>query len=58
MTARPAWLGGAVGIVGVLLVWWLLAALGVAGGTIPTPVKVIATMIGDGAALYGPNFAV
>ncbi|MDT5363677.1 MAG: hypothetical protein QOC69_5439, partial [Mycobacterium sp.] len=25
MTARPTWLGGAVGIVGVLLVWWLLA---------------------------------
>ncbi|MDT5299470.1 MAG: hypothetical protein QOG79_2712, partial [Mycobacterium sp.] len=51
MTARPAWLGGAVGIVGVLLVWWLLAALGVAGGTIPTPVDVAATMVSDGAGL-------
>jgi ABC-type nitrate/sulfonate/bicarbonate transport system permease component len=58
VTARPAWLGGAIGIVGVLLVWWLVAALGVAGGTIPTPVDVVATMASDGATLYAPNFAV
>lgn len=58
MKARPAWRGGAIGIVGVLLVWWLLGAMGVAGGTIPTPADVIATMVSDGAALYGPNFAV
>jgi len=51
-------LAGAVGIVGVLLVWWLLAGMGAAGGTIPTPVEVITTMVGDGTALYGPNFAV
>jgi ABC-type nitrate/sulfonate/bicarbonate transport system permease component len=55
---RPAWLGGAVGIVGVLLVWWLLAALGAAGGTIPTPAAVVSAMARDGMALYGNNFAV
>jgi ABC-type nitrate/sulfonate/bicarbonate transport system permease component len=58
VTARPAWLGGVIGIVGVLAVWWLLAALGVAGGTVPTPAVVVASMARDGVALYGPNFAV
>jgi ABC-type nitrate/sulfonate/bicarbonate transport system permease component len=32
--------------------------MGAAGGTIPTPVDVISTMVRDGTALYGPNFAV
>jgi hypothetical protein len=32
-------------------VWWLLAALGTAGGTIPTPADVISTMVRDGTAL-------
>lgn len=58
MTGRPAWVGGAIGIVGVVAAWWILAALGAAGGTIPTPVEVISTMAADGAALYGPNFMV
>src|SRR5882757_1894837 len=58
VTGRPPWFGGFVGIVGLLLVWWLLAALGAAGGTIPTPVDVISTMARDGTALYWSNFAV
>lgn len=58
MRGRPTWLGGAVGIVGVLVAWWALAALGVAGGTIPTPGEVVAGMAKDGMALYGNNFAV
>lgn len=57
-TTRPSWLGGAIGIVGLLIMWWMLAAFGAAGGTIPTPVEVIATMWADGQALYGPNFSV
>ena len=58
MTARPAWVGGAFGIAGLLLVWWLLAAVGAAGGTVPTPAAVVGGMVHDGAALYAPNFAV
>ncbi len=55
MNAR---LGGVVGIAGVLALWWLLGALGAAGGTIPTPAAVVSGMARDGLALYGPNFAV
>ncbi|MGB3369672.1 MAG: ABC transporter permease subunit [Rhodococcus sp. (in: high G+C Gram-positive bacteria)] len=55
---RPKWLGGAIGIIGLVLAWWLLAALGVAGGTIPSPWTVLATMFDDGWALYGPNFSI
>ena len=58
MTARPGWLGAAVGVIGLLAVWWVLAAIGVAGGTVPTPVEVLTAMVRDGAALYGPNFVV
>ncbi|MGK2881805.1 MAG: ABC transporter permease [Mycobacterium sp.] len=58
MTARPAWLGGVAGIVGLLAAWWALALLGAAGGTIPTPAAVLSTMWADGCALYLPNFTV
>jgi ABC-type nitrate/sulfonate/bicarbonate transport system permease component len=51
-------IGGLLGIVGLIAIWWLLAALGVAGGTIPSPWKVLDTMYNDGWALYGPNFRV
>jgi ABC-type nitrate/sulfonate/bicarbonate transport system permease component len=51
-------IGGLLGIVGLIVIWWLLAALGVAGGTIPSPWKVLDTMYNDGWALYGPNFRV
>lgn len=58
MTGRPTWLAGALGIVGLLLAWWLLAAIGAAGGTVPSPANVLSTMWSDGAALYVPNFTV
>lgn len=51
-------LGGLLGILGLVGVWWLLAALGVAGGTIPSPWQVLHTMYTDGWELYGPNFEV
>jgi ABC-type nitrate/sulfonate/bicarbonate transport system permease component len=51
-------IGGLLGIVGLIAIWWLIAALGVAGGTIPSPWKVLDTMYNDGWALYGPNFRV
>ncbi|MFH5229659.1 ABC transporter permease [Antrihabitans spumae] len=58
MKARPTWLGGAIGILGLIVVWWLLAAFDVAGGTIPSPGTVVSTMYSDGWSLYGPNFGI
>ncbi|MEV0298049.1 ABC transporter permease subunit [Nocardia sp. NPDC050710] len=52
------YLGGLLGIVGLIAAWWILAAFGVAGGTIPSPWRVLDTMHTDGWALYGPNFKV
>jgi ABC-type nitrate/sulfonate/bicarbonate transport system permease component len=51
----PRWAGGLVGVVALITVWWIVGAFGVAGGTIPTPTRVAATMLGDGWPLYGPN---
>ncbi|MGV9616518.1 ABC transporter permease [Nocardia xishanensis] len=51
-------LGGLLGILGLVGVWWLAAALGLAGGTIPSPWRVLHTMYTDGWQLYGPNFEI
>ncbi|RDI66297.1 ABC transporter permease [Nocardia pseudobrasiliensis] len=51
-------LGGALGIGALILLWWILAELRVAGGTIPGPWTVLHTMYTDGWALYGPNFRI
>jgi ABC-type nitrate/sulfonate/bicarbonate transport system permease component len=51
-------LGGAIGVVLLIAVWWILADLRVAGGTIPSPWNVLHTMYSDGWALYGPNFEI
>ncbi|MEV0761192.1 ABC transporter permease subunit [Nocardia sp. NPDC050435] len=50
--------GGLLGVAGLLGAWALLAAFGVAGGTIPAPWRVAQTMYADGWALYGPNFTI
>ncbi|MFD6399930.1 ABC transporter permease [Nocardia sp. NPDC060249] len=64
-TARrlPAGIGtgrvaGAAGVVVLIAVWWALAAAGTAGGTIPSPWRVLSAMWSDGWGLYGPNFGV
>lgn len=51
-------LGGALGVIGLLGAWWIVGALGLAGGTIPTPWRVLQTMYQDGWALYEPNFRI
>ncbi|MCP2320883.1 ABC-type nitrate/sulfonate/bicarbonate transport system, permease component [Nocardia amikacinitolerans] len=51
-------LGGLLGIFGLAGVWWLAAALDLAGGTIPSPWRVLHTMYTDGWQLYGPNFEI
>ncbi|WP_280270779.1 ABC transporter permease [Nocardia wallacei] len=50
--------GGVLGVAALIALWWVLAALGVAGGTIPSPWTVVHTMYTDGWALYSPNFRV
>ncbi|GGK51299.1 ABC transporter permease [Nocardia camponoti] len=51
-------LAGLAGVLVLLVGWSALAAFGVAGGTIPSPLRVVSTMFTDGWALYGPNFAI
>jgi ABC-type nitrate/sulfonate/bicarbonate transport system permease component len=48
-------LAGTIGIALLIVVWWVLADLRVAGGTIPSPWTVLHTMYSDGWTLYGPN---
>ncbi|WP_043658694.1 ABC transporter permease [Nocardia thailandica] len=50
--------GGVLGVTVLVAAWWLAAAAGVAGGTVPGPWTVAHTMWTDGWALYGPNVAV
>ncbi|WP_216917376.1 ABC transporter permease [Nocardia noduli] len=52
------YLGGLLGLLGLIIGWWILAAAGVAGGTIPSPWTVVRTMFTDGWDLYGPNFRI
>ncbi|WP_054815522.1 ABC transporter permease [Nocardia arizonensis] len=51
-------IGGLLGLLGLIAVWWTLAALEVAGATVPSPWTVLHTMYTDGWDLYGPNFSV
>ncbi len=48
---RPTWFGGAVGICGLIALWWILAAAGVAGGTIPSPWVGVSTVVDGGWSL-------
>ncbi|WP_194816206.1 ABC transporter permease [Nocardia sp. XZ_19_385] len=52
-----AW-GGLLGVAALVGVWWIVAAMGVAGGTIPSPWRVLYTMYTDGWSFYGPNFEI
>ena len=50
---------GLLGTVGVIVVWWLLAAGPLAAaGTVPTPAAVAVQLVEDGFAFYWPNAAV
>jgi ABC-type nitrate/sulfonate/bicarbonate transport system permease component len=49
---------GAIGVVALIVLWWVLAELRVANGTIPGPWTVLHTMYVDGWSLYGPNFRI
>jgi ABC-type nitrate/sulfonate/bicarbonate transport system permease component len=47
---------GPAGLVGILLLWWLLAeTVFSASGSVPTPWAVVDEMASDGWEFYGPN---
>jgi ABC-type nitrate/sulfonate/bicarbonate transport system permease component len=55
-SGRPRWVGGALGVLGLLAVWWLLAVTVFArNGAVPTPAGVVARMVGDGWGYYAPH---
>lgn len=60
----PAWVWGAVGVVGVIGLWWLLAAtvLSCLGPNcthpIPTPDQVVVETVQRGFAFFAPQFGV
>ena len=60
----PAWVWGAVGVVGIVALWWLLAAtvLSCLGPNctqpIPTPGQVVVEAAGRGFGFFAPQFGV
>lgn len=60
----PAWLTGVLGGVGIILLWWVLAATVFArvgpGGVqaIPTPPQVVAEIVDSGWSYFARNFSV
>lgn len=64
-SARPAgvvrlarrWAPGALGIVGIVAVWWLAAVTILAGTTMPTPLGVARGLVEDGLGFYVANLS-
>ncbi len=60
----PRWALGALGTLGVIVVWWLLAATVLSGagaaqgGAIPTPGAIVAQFAADGWSYYSRNASV
>lgn len=60
----PAWVTGLIGVVGVVILWWILAAtvfsnVGPGGvQAIPTPAQVVTEFVATGWDFYARNFSV
>lgn len=54
--ARP-WVGGAVGIVLLVALWWAMTANLTDNTSFPSPVDVVRSAVEDGWSFYGPNVA-
>lgn len=52
--ARP-WVGGTVGIVLLVALWWAMTANLTDNTSFPTPVDVVRAAVDDGWSFYGPN---
>ena len=56
LRSRPRWLGGLIGVAGVIVVWQVLAMSGIVDATaLPTPVNVVGQILDDGWSFYWPN---
>lgn len=52
----PRWVGAVIGVVAIVVVWWLLAiTVFRSNGVVPTPVAVVRQFIDDGWSLYWDN---
>jgi ABC-type nitrate/sulfonate/bicarbonate transport system permease component len=52
----PGWVGGIIGIVGLILAWEILTAIFASGSKVwPTPWHVLSTLHSDGWSFYWPN---
>jgi ABC-type nitrate/sulfonate/bicarbonate transport system permease component len=59
--ALPSWVVGILGVIAIILVWWVVALALPGGGTyrpVPTPLAVAQQLIADGPAFYWRSFAV
>jgi ABC-type nitrate/sulfonate/bicarbonate transport system permease component len=57
----PPWALGLLGIVGIILVWWIWALLTPMRGSyapVPTPLAVLQQVVADGPGYYWPSFRV
>ncbi|THG30931.1 ABC transporter permease [Naasia lichenicola] len=60
----PSWAIGILGVIGVIAIWWILAATvfapaaGSKFSSVPTPPQVVATWVSDGFSFYWTNFSV
>ncbi|GAA4770311.1 ABC transporter permease [Microbacterium gilvum] len=59
----PSWMVGAIGIIGVILAWWILAetafaSVGTGVRAIPTPPQVVEGLFTSGWDFYARNFGV
>lgn len=57
----PVWLAGLIGGVGIVILWWVIAAVYVAptgAHPIPTPLEVVLSYADSGAEFYWRNFSV
>ena len=57
----PSWAIGILGVIGIVLLWWLLAVVTPGNGSfkpIPTPLSVLQQMISDGPSFYWKAFSI
>jgi len=57
-SGRPRWLGGLIGVVGLLVVWQIVGLLYGKNGAVPPPTTIVSQMFDDGWSFYWPNVRV
>jgi ABC-type nitrate/sulfonate/bicarbonate transport system permease component len=59
----PTWASSLIGIVGIVVIWWLISIVSAATATgsyvpIPSPVDVVVSMVDDGFGFFWTSFSV